>query len=700
MGKWPRVPATLAFALYLSLVPTAARAATDCLACHGEKEFKDASGRSIHVDADKQKASVHGILACSDCHSDIKDYPHPQHPQRVTCGTCHAEEAAASVKGIHSVLGAQACTSCHGEPHEVQPAAEVMPNHCRSCHTNEVRDYELSVHAFARKEGDRQGAICSSCHGPIHRALPASDPESSVAKRNLANTCGACHSNPEFLARHEIPYAHPVEAYRLSVHGRSLAAGNPDAASCSNCHGNHAIFPARDERSKINHWNVPATCGVCHTEIAKTYWESVHGQAVRNGAAQAPVCTDCHGEHRILAPNEPQSLVNPARLSTATCGRCHADERLARKYNLPLDKVPAYQDSYHGLALREGSQTVANCASCHGVHNIFPSSDPRSTVNPANLAHTCGNCHPGAGTAFAIGPVHVLPASASEHPVVKWIRRMYWILIPLAIAFMLFHNAADFLAKLVRHAPRVETGKQVPRMNLHFRIEHWLVVVSFPVLAITGFALKFPDAWWARPILLWESQFAFRGMLHRTAAVVLIGALVYHVVHLAVSRRDRVILRYMLPGIRDLRDFGDVILYNLGLSNQPPHFGKFSYAEKVEYLAFLWGMAIMTPTGFLLWFNNFTLGHFPKWVADAATALHYYEAILATLAILIWHFYMTVLDPDVYPMDLAWLTGKASADHLRHTRPAYYREILDKEKASENEAQKSSDAPVSPKDSA
>lgn len=470
----------------------------------------------------------------------------------------------------------------------------------------------------------------------------------------------------------------------MSVHGRAVAAGQEDAATCSDCHGVHNILPARDPGSKINHWNIPQTCGACHTKIRDVYLESIHGQAVARSVRDAPVCSDCHGEHNILAPAEPQSLVNPARLSTVTCGRCHADERLAQRYSLPLDKVPAYQGSYHGLALREGSQTVANCASCHGVHNIFPSNDPRSTVNPANLAHTCGNCHPGAGTAFAIGPVHVLPASASEHPVVKWIRRIYWVLIPLALIFMLFHNAVDFLAKLVRHTPRVETGEQIPRLNLHFRIEHWLVVVSFPILVITGFALKFPDAWWARPILQWESRFAFRGMVHRAAAVVLIASLVYHAIHLVVSRRDRVILRYMWPGLRDFRDLGDIMLYNLGLSDQRPHFGKFSYAEKIEYLAFLWGMAVMTMTGFLLWFNNFTLRHFPKWVADAATALHYYEAILATLAILIWHFYMTVLDPDVYPMDLAWLTGKASADHLRDTRPAYYRELLDKEKAADN----------------
>jgi hypothetical protein len=64
--------------------------------------------------------------------------------------------------------------------------------------------------------------------------------------------------------------------------------------------------------------------------------------------------------------------VNASRVSMATCGRCHSDERLALRYNLPADKVPSYADSYHGLASRGGSQSVANCASCHGVHNILP----------------------------------------------------------------------------------------------------------------------------------------------------------------------------------------------------------------------------------------------------------------------------------------------------------------------------------------
>jgi len=239
---------------------------------------------------------------------------------------------------------------------------------------------------------------------------------------------------------------------------------------------------------------------------------------------------------------------------------------------------------------------------------------------------------------------------------------------------------------------------------LNFRIAHWLTMVSFPVLVVTGFALKFPEAWWARPMLAWETHFPLRGVVHRVAAVVLLSSLVYHLLHLALVRRDRAILRHMAPQLRDVQDLGDMCLYNLGLSKTPPTFGKFSYVEKIEYIALLWGTAVMAASGFLLWFNSLALRHFPKWVLDAATALHFYEAILATLAILIWHLYTVIFDPDVYPMDRAWLTGKTSADHLRHTRPEYYDELQRRARETARKAAAKKKSPpatenVPPKDS-
>jgi cytochrome b subunit of formate dehydrogenase len=131
----------------------------------------------------------------------------------------------------------------------------------------------------------------------------------------------------------------------------------------------------------------------------------------------------------------------------------------------------------------------------------------------------------------------------------------------------------------------------------------------------------------------------------------------------------------MLPKMQDLKDLVGVILYNLGLRKDAPTFGNFNYAEKVEYWAFLWGTAVMAISGFLLWFNNFTLRHFAKWTTDAATAVHWYEALLATFSILLWHFYLVIFDPAVYPMETAWIDGKVPAGHYKESRPEYLRAL-------------------------
>jgi formate dehydrogenase gamma subunit len=656
-------------------LPTPLKQDESCLACHGHAGMTSASGKSISIDPTKHAASVHGILGCTDCHTTIKDYPHSVKLAKVRCSTCHTDEASHVPNSTHSALGDGACVSCHGDPHEVATAAQMMPTKCAQCHDDEVKEFRQSIHGQAAKAGDPNAPTCVSCHGPVHQIQVSSDAGSLVAKKNLPDTCASCHSNPQFLSRHRIPFAHPVELYRQSVHGRAVVDGDGAAATCSDCHGSHGILPSQDVRSKINHFNIPATCGQCHTDIAKTYLESVHGQAMKNGVSAAPVCSDCHGEHLILGPKEPASLVNASRVSVATCGRCHSDERLALRYNLPADRVPSFADSYHGLAIRGGSQSVANCASCHGVHNIFPSSDARSTVNAANLSKTCGNCHAGAGDHFVISPVHVRISTGPAHPVVKWIRWTYLVLIPLTLGFMILHNLLDFFAKLIRRQPRHESGARVSRMNRNFRIAHWGVILSFPTLVFTGFALKYPEAWWARPLLLWEGHFAFRGAVHRAAAVLLIASTLYHVIHLAVVGRDRLFLKAMLPQFKDATDLLQVLSYNLGLTKIEPRFAKFNYAEKLEYWAFLWGTAVMTVSGVLLWFNNFTLRYLPKWVSDAATAVHYYEALLATFSILLWHLYMVIFDPLVYPMDTAWLDGKVPADHYRHSRPEYFRAL-------------------------
>jgi hypothetical protein len=171
-----------------------------------------------------------------------------------------------------------------------------------------------------------------------------------------------------------------------------------------------------------------------------------------------------------------------------TCGRCHGDLRVTDKFGLKNTAVEAFDDSFHGLAGRSGDIHVANCASCHGVHDILPSSDPRSHISPANIAATCGTCHPGAGASFAIGAVHVLPGKKAEsHPSVYWARIVYLWLIGLTIGGMLLHNGLDFYRKaksahLLRSLPIPDDAPE--RMSGWFRISHGLLASSFIGLVV------------------------------------------------------------------------------------------------------------------------------------------------------------------------------------------------------------------------
>ena len=585
----------------------------------------------------------------------------PARAQQPACADCHDVDPAAFEKTVH---GALACTDCHaGAVKEEHDAASARAD-CASCHQDAVEALASSVHGkpvFIEISGK---AACQTCHGPIHQLVARDDPRSAINPHRIAQTCAQCHASQEIAKRTGLHLIQPLAAYRASVHARAIAAGK-HAADCSSCHGSHDILAASDAKSRVNHLKVPETCGTCHGDIAKAFAASVHGEAAARGVREAPVCTDCHGEHRILSPKEPGSPVFATNLPKMTCGRCHGDVRVTEKFGLAANAVSAFEDSYHGLAGRAGNRTVANCSSCHGVHDILPSDDPRSHVNKANLAKTCGTCHPRAGARFAIGPVHVLPQQRQQ-AVVYWVRRLYIWLIWAVISGMLLHNLLDLRRKMLTPMvrPVIPAAERPVRMSAGFRLAHVVLMVSFVVLAYTGFSLKWPEGWWARPMVAWEESLGLRGMIHRIAAVAMLASFAFHFIHIAVSRKARACILAMLPGKADVKELWERLLWYFGRRKEMPCSPAVGYPEKAEYLALMWGTAVMAVTGFLLWFENFTLRNFPKWVADLSTVIHFYEAILATLAILVWHFYFVIFDPLVYPMDTAWLNGREAAGRM------------------------------------
>ena len=595
-------------------------AADECFACHSDASLShDANGKtvSLHVDPQKFKDSIHGsMFTCVDCHTDVKSSAHETAPKKISCATCHADEQAA---------------------------------------------YDRSFHGKAAQSGNASAATCVDCHGSPHELLPASDPNSRVHHTNIPATCGSCHSQQFVMEKNGLT-TQMVASYQQSVHGHAVAAGSEKAAVCTDCHGTHEILDAKDSKSPIFKFNVPQTCGKCHDSISKEFQQSIHGTAIAQGNWQAPVCTDCHGIHSIKSHLDPTSPVNGQNLAQATCARCHEGVRLSQEFGVGGRRATTYLASYHGLAARFGSQVVANCASCHGTHSILPSSNPRSTINKANLAQTCGQCHPGVTEKFTAAKVHVdAPLSADVgSKAVRWIRRLYLSMIFAVIGGMLLHNFIIWRSKVV--ARRKTQHQFVTRMPLRFRVQHATLLTSFFVLVITGFALKFPDSWFASLLGMGERM---RGILHRIAAVVLIAVSIYHVFDSALSRDGRRLVRDLFPTLDDARGAFQNLCYYLGLSSRKPEFARFNYAEKAEYWALVWGMFVMAGTGLMLWAKIAVGNHLPRWWLDVATAIHFYEAVLATLAILVWHFYQVFFDPDVYPMNWAWWDGKMTLHHYR-----------------------------------
>jgi cytochrome b subunit of formate dehydrogenase len=534
-----------------------------------------------------------------------------------------------------------------------------------------VSAHQNGVHAKAFAAGNKNAATCLSCHGASHEILPASDPKSKTYRTNIPNTCATCHSQ-KFVMESSGLSAQPLFSYRDSVHGRAVAKGSLKAAVCTDCHGHHEILSPRDQKSSINKFNIPNTCGQCHGAIRDEYVKSIHGKAIARGNFQAPVCTDCHGIHNIKAHIDPRSSVASQQIARTTCGQCHGGVKLTQEFGVPGGRLTSYQDSYHGLAKRLGSEVAANCASCHGVHNILPSTDPKSPTNKANLAHTCGKCHPDAGDKFAIGKVHLDAAPTGDETgeiLIRWIRRIYIVLILGTLGFMIFHNALVWWKKA--RAARRDKNRVIVRMNVNERIQHVILMASFIVLVISGFALAYPESPFAWML---GSDETIRRIVHRAAAVVMLLLGAYHVAYMVGTKQGRQGLKDFWFRFKDAGDLIGNLKYYAGLSKERPKIARFGYAEKIEYWAMIWGTIVMGLTGLMLWFKMDVSRFLQRWWVDVALTIHFYEAVLATLAIIIWHFYHVMFDPDVYPFSWTAVDGKLTPEEYKHEHELAYEE--------------------------
>ncbi len=355
--------------------------------------------------------------------------------QEVRCSVCHANrdfmagraatpDLEARLLVTDSILADSrhrglACGICHPEKTEGYPHRAAPPLRCDACHTAEGAVWRTSIHAA----GTGDSPTCVTCHG-AHHVLGADDERSPIYPLNEVRLCAGCHADPEIIGHYfDEPDAAPartaVARYQQTVHGTALsAAGLIVSATCSDCHRAHAILPSDSVGSSVHRDNIPATCGACHAGIQRVYDRSAHGVALHAGDSTsnrlAPVCTDCHTSHDIVRADEPAWFIGVVD----ECGKCHAQ------------LYETYLETYHGKVTQLGFGLTAKCSDCHTAHDMRSASDPESSVFPANLVATCGQCHAGANARFVQYYAHGDPRDRQRYPSLFW----PWLFMTLLLA--------------------------------------------------------------------------------------------------------------------------------------------------------------------------------------------------------------------------------------------------------------------------
>lgn len=444
-----------------------------CLECHADPtmfEGMEDAARYV-VSGDEYAGSVHGDagLLCLDCHFDMEDIPHLAAAEPVVCGDCHPDQGDAHDHSLHGQAAARgdplapSCAHCHGT-HDIlshtdsRSPTRVMniPFLCGECHhegtevslTRNIpqeqilENYSLSIHGEGLyRQGLAVTAVCTSCH-TSHEILPHTDPESSIHRDRVADTCMACHAQIEEVHHQVIegelweaePGAVPAcvdchsphEIRRVyyeagaanedcltchrdpDISGHSLGremslyvdeqgiySGAHASIACAQCHtevSSALSRPCAAIESRVD-------CAICHEEVVAQYESSIHGIYAGPGwdDPDAPVCLDCHEKHATETQHMPTSPTFPRNVPEL-CGQCHARGRKAaiRIHEGTPTPVESYEMSIHGSGLYEsGLLVTAVCSDCHSAHATLPHDDPGSTVHTDNVADTCGTCHHG-----------------------------------------------------------------------------------------------------------------------------------------------------------------------------------------------------------------------------------------------------------------------------------------------------------------
>ncbi len=608
----------------------------ECMVCHNDSELKATSlgseDQSMYVDHESLQGSVHTKQACIQCHTGATpshERPCDTVPSKVDCAICHAEIVDIYKNSIHGKLGDQGdtdspdCLACHGT-HDVLPSTDVnsrsfvrnIPDLCGNCHDeggqadtryegtehSMVANYKQSVHGQALvNSGLVVTATCIDCH-TAHAVLPSADVNSSVNRSNIDVTCAQCHEGID-------------REFRQSIHFTGEPTHDAKLPMCNDCHSSHQIARTSAEGFRLQ---VVNSCGNCHHDVTESYFETYHGKVFALGYTETAGCADCHGQHKILKLDNPESTLSRENI-VATCGTCHEGSHrqfagyLTHATHHDKEKYPVIH--YTWLAM---TSLLVGTFCFFGIHTLLWM--PRSIQA---LKHS-----------------RQLRQEAKGQKLFRRFDRLHRMLHVTVIV--------SFLTLAV-------TGMTLKFSYLPWA--QWLAGVlggfqSAGTLHRIGAFMTF--FYFSRHVY---DLFCRKGTSGKSWGEFIFGP------------------EGMMFNSRDGVEFVQTVKWFLHKGERPAY-GRWTYWEKFDYFAVFWGVAMIGASGLILWFPETFTYVLPGWFINVASIIHSDEALLATGFIFTIHFFNTHFRPDRFPMDPVIFTGRMTLAEFKEDRPREYEQLV------------------------
>jgi hypothetical protein len=346
--------------------------------------------------------------------------------------------------------------------------SQIDDSACLACHNKDGFSVELdsgetlpltiNSDAFGQSTHGSNNVTCVTCHSDIDGFPHPKRTTETIrdVKLKYYTSCQQCHAEQ---------FTQTLD----SVHQKSLAAGNKNAAVCADCHNPHTQKKITDDLGALLPYarlQIPETCAKCHSAIYDTYTESVHGKALTEGNPDVPTCIDCHGVHNIQDPTTATFRNSTPYL----CAKCHTDDALMYKYGLSTQVLNTYVADFHGTTVVLFDRTFPDqptnkpvCTDCHGFHDVMRADDPQKGLGVReNLLARCQKCHPDATANFPDAWLsHYIP-SPDKYPMVYYINLFYKFFIPAVLGPMLILVVMDFSRMMInrfRKSKPVEVKK-------------------------------------------------------------------------------------------------------------------------------------------------------------------------------------------------------------------------------------------------